>query len=382
MLEVIGRGSYGIVWAARDKKTNAAVAIKAIRRQALMSAASRDQLVREVNTLATIKHRNVVSFVECYEDSSHVHIVTELCGQELYDYIVENEFLPEMKAKRICLQIFSAVRHLHQRGFVHRDIKPENFCLCDADHRKFSVKLIDFGLCCQHQNKPMLNRCGSYFYVAPEVLNRRYSGGSCDVWSVGVVLFVMLVGYPPFYGQTDEEIAERVKHSEPDFTQQRWQKISSEAKDLVCRLLVKNPNRRLSAAQALQHAWFTDLPEASSTMLPVAQQVPDSTKRRRSKSLELGRSLTEVSEEGSCQREQDKSDANRSHASTYSPAELKMLQAQMSECHLHADPAQPPTLPMSPQKRQPQPPAQPQQRQKRTIFGRSFRRKTNSVAAE
>jgi len=373
LCEIVGRGSYGVVWRATEVATQKKVAIKAIKRTSLMTADSREQFAREVGALAVIRHARIVSFKECYEDASHVYIVTELCGQELYERIVEKSCLPESQTKQICHQILQAVGHLHQRGFVHRDIKPENFCI---EHRN-QVKLIDFGLCCRHQNQVMENRCGSYFYVAPEVLDREYTGGSCDVWSVGVVLFVMLVGYPPFYGETDEEIAEQVKTAEPDLSQERWHAISDQAKDLVLKLLVKDPTRRITAAEALGHTWFEEIVVATTAPKLPVPCLSDSSKRRRSRSLELRncRSLTESDNDHGAinlfvQR--------RDHAQTCTAAELSLLQSQLQQCSLQqVDPASRTLRPQPPQK---------QKQTRSAIFRRSFRRKThrrkaNSIAA-
>jgi len=367
MLQVIGRGSYGTVWLAQDTTTNQHVAIKAIKRQTLLTPESQSQLRREITALAAIRHQNVVAFRECYEDNAHVYIVTELCGQELYDHIVENEFIPEHKTKKICYQILHAVQHLHSKGMVHRDIKPENFCLCGEN--KDVVKLIDFGLCCVHRNEVMGNRCGSYFYVAPEVLHKSYRGGSCDVWSVGVVLFVMLVGYPPFYGETDAEIAEQVMNAEVDLTQARWTNISDEAKDLITRLLNKNPNQRINVTEALSHPWLREMHrEYTKTSLPVPSLL-ECTKRRRSKSLELrGTDYEEPAPK-------TPPDA-RMPSQTCGEQELHTLEGAINSLDLCADPANAPRI-------TPQPPKQPRpdkMKDKLVIFRRSFRRKANSVA--
>jgi len=349
MCDVLGHGSYGTVWRAKEISTQKEFAIKAIKRQSLMSNNAREQFRAEVGALATIRHTNVVSFKEVFEDATSVFIVTEVAGQELYECIVEHGFLEEKRAKHICRQMLAAIGHLHQHGYVHRDIKPENVCLGKND----LAKLIDFGLCVSHQNKVMGNRCGSYFYVAPEVLDKQYSGGGCDVWSVGVVLFVMLVGYPPFYGESDDEIAEQVKTAAPDLTQARWQVISDSAKRLVLKLLVKDPHLRVSAKEALSDPWFEDAEAALAPTVPVATLL-DTSKRRRSRSLELAsRCFPEATELTSLQ--------------------CQLQQCQLEESHLQADPACEIETPRPPQ------PPQPQKQKRGTMFRRSFRRKVHSV---
>jgi len=380
---------------ALDTTTNKQVAIKAINRRSLVTAEARGQLRREIAALASIKHRNIVAFRECYEDNNHVYIVTEVCGQELYDHIVDNGFISEAKSKRLCRQMLHAVEHLHKNGFVHRDIKPENFCLGNIEsgtsESDLNVKLIDFGLCCQHRGQVMQNRCGSYFYVAPEVLHKSYSGGTCDVWSVGVVLFVMLVGYPPFYGETDDEIAAQVKNAEPDLTLERWHGISKEAKDLVLRLLVKDPAKRLTAAQALRDPWLCEAKPTATTRLTIPTLL-ECTKRRRSRSLELStmnRSLTDQSDSSLSLQRGSTSGADpaanpRLHAQTYDAEDLQALQSSMKDFHLQVEGADPASMPLSSGTHTPAPPKQPRaerQTKRNAIFRRSFRRKTrNSVA--
>lgn len=380
MLSVIGRGSYGTVWLAQDTASNKKVAIKAIKRHTLLSSESRKQLKREIAALASVKHHNVVAFRECYEDNSNVYIVTEVCGQELYDHIVDQGFLSEKQTKLICHQILLAVQHLHAKGMVHRDIKPENFCLCGSE--KNIVKLIDFGLCCVHNDETMHKRCGSYFYVAPEVLAKNYKGGTCDVWSVGVVLFVMLVGYPPFYGETDAEIADQVKHADPDLTQKRWKNISEDAKDLVLRMLNKSPKQRINITEALNHPWLREVCEARAQVRLPVPSLLECTKRRRSKSLELisrsgpddcvqnlhmhAKGMVQGDGEGSC-----------AHSQTCDDDEIQTLQGHLRDFRLCADPANAPSTSLS---MTPEIPKQPR-RPKRIIFGRSFRRRANLIAA-
>jgi len=204
----------------------------------------------------------------------------------------------------------------------------------------------------------MTNRCGSYFYVAPEVLNKHYRGGSCDLWSVGVVLFVMLVGYPPFSGDTDQEIAERVRNQNVSMSHERWDEISDEAKDLVRRLLNKDANVRIGCSQALAHPWLAE--EATESVEPVTTLV-DHMKRRRSRSLELN------------SRNEEESRADKP---TDSCAED--LTASIQELHLvpSSDPASQPLAALI----VPQPPEMDKQG-KLSFFKRSFRRRKEASKA-
>lgn len=257
---IVGRGGYGVVWLGRDVQTDEVVAIK---RQPFDNSSTRSELCREVKALATLQHRNIVEFKEVYEDPGafgcgHACIVTEACGGDLCDRVMEHGVIPELACKRICFQILHAVNYMHKRGYCHRDIKPENICLSGVSQD--FVKIIDFGLCCkQGGEKIMTRQCGSPFYVAPEVLNKSYTKGSCDVWSIGVVLFVMLAGYTPFYGETDAETAQCVLSADVEFEGEEWEAVTNTAQDLISKLLVKNPAERITAAEALQHPWFEGL---------------------------------------------------------------------------------------------------------------------------
>lgn len=179
-------------------------------------------------------------------------------GGELFDRIVAAHRFTEKHAADIMNQMLSAVKHLHEKGIVHRDLKPENFLMDDTTENA-EVKLIDFGLSKRFSSQDEMERMhtvvGTPYYVAPEVLKGNYDV-SCDVWSLGVILFVFLCGYPPFEGDNNKEIFRNVIKQPLTFDPADWNNISGLAKDLVCKMLEKDASRRISAQQCLEHPWF------------------------------------------------------------------------------------------------------------------------------
>jgi calcium-dependent protein kinase len=219
-------------------------------------------LEEELAILSQVDHPNIIRFHETYIDYRYVHIVMELSeGGELFEKIVEMHKFSEAQAASLMKKILSAVKHLHERGIVHRDLKPENFLFSDHSDDA-EIKLIDFGLSKRfghiHEHDPlekMHTIVGTPYYVAPEVLKGNYDF-SCDVWSLGVILFIMLCGYPPFEGDNNKEIFKRVLTQDLEFDPADWTEISQQVKDLLCRMLEKDPLKRISIVDCLNHPWF------------------------------------------------------------------------------------------------------------------------------
>jgi len=184
----------------------------------------------------------------------------EYCkGGELFDRIVAAQRFTERHAADIMSQMLSAVKHLHEKGIVHRDLKPENFLMDDTTENA-EVKLIDFGLSKRFSQQDEIEKMhtvvGTPYYVPPEVLKGNYDI-NCDVWSLGVILFVFLCGYPPFEGDNNKEIFRNVMKSPLTFDPSDWNSVSTKAKDLVTKMLNKDPEQRISAQDCLNHPWFT-----------------------------------------------------------------------------------------------------------------------------
>lgn len=174
----------------------------------------------------------------------------------MFDRIVEKEYFCEQDAAKLFKQILMALNYCHSNNIVHRDLKPENFLFVSKDDSS-DLKIIDFGLSKIMNGgklQRMKTRAGTPYYISPEVLAGNYDL-SCDLWSAGVMLYAMLCGYPPFYGEEKEDILDMVKKQVFDYDGEEWDKISADAKDLVSKLLVKD-DQRLTAEEALQHQWM------------------------------------------------------------------------------------------------------------------------------
>lgn len=250
----LGKGTYGEVSGATHIETGQRRAIKVIARSKIRNW---ERFQTEVKILQTLDHPNVIKLYEYFEDDTNVYLVTELCtGGELFDRIIKEEYFNEKKAARIFKQILQALNYCHSMNIVHRDLKPENFLFVSPDENS-DLKIIDFGLSKIMEGgklQRMKTRAGTPYYISPEVLAGNYDA-SCDLWSAGCMLYILLCGYPPFYGDNNQEILQMVKTGVFDFDGEEWDDIDSNAKDLIKKLITR-PERRMDAAEALQHGWL------------------------------------------------------------------------------------------------------------------------------
>ncbi|PRQ47920.1 putative protein kinase CAMK-CDPK family [Rosa chinensis] len=259
--EEVGRGHFGYTCKATFKKgelKGQQVAVKVIPKVKMTTAIAIEDVRREVKILKALTgHSNLVQFYDAYEDHDNVYIVMELCeGGELLDRILaRGGKYTEEDARTVMIQILNVVAFCHLQGVVHRDLKPENFLFTSNDEDS-QLKAIDFGLSDFVKPDERLNDIvGSAYYVAPEVLHRAY-GTEADVWSVGVIAYILLCGSRPFWARTESGIFRAVLKADPSFDETPWPTLSTEAKDFVKRLLNKDPRKRMTAAQALSHPWL------------------------------------------------------------------------------------------------------------------------------
>ncbi|CAN8254792.1 unnamed protein product [Cochlearia groenlandica] len=265
--EEVGRGHFGYTCAAKFKKGDnkgQQVAVKVIPKSKMTTAIAIEDVRREVKILRALSgHSNLPHFYDAYEDHENVYIVMELCeGGELLDRILSRGGkYTEEDAKTVMIQILNVVAFCHLQGVVHRDLKPENFLFTSKEDTS-QLKAIDFGLSDYVRPDERLNDIvGSAYYVAPEVLHRSYST-EADIWSVGVIVYILLCGSRPFWARTESGIFRAVLKADPSFDDTPWPLLSPEARDFVKRLLNKDPRKRLTAAQALSHPWIKDSNDA------------------------------------------------------------------------------------------------------------------------
>ncbi|CAN6485130.1 unnamed protein product [Victoria cruziana] len=257
MEKELGRGQFGITYRCTELATGIQYACKTIAKSKLVTKADIEDMKREVMILQHLTGQpNIVEFKGAYEDGRFVHLVMELCsGGELFDRIIAKGSYSEKEAARICRQIANVVNACHFMGVIHRDLKPENFLLESKDDNS-PIKATDFGLSVFiEQGKVYTEIVGSAYYVAPEVLRRRY-GKEIDIWSVGVILYILLSGVPPFWAETERGIFDAILKGQIDFQSEPWPSITDSAKDLVRKMLTSDPKKRLTAAQVLEHPWI------------------------------------------------------------------------------------------------------------------------------
>ena len=215
-------------------------------------------LKTELEILKSLNHPNLIKFYETYQDERFFHLVMEYCtGGELLERIVEKGHLNEQEAGKIMSKAFSAVQHLHINHIIHRDLKPENFLFSNRSEEA-ELKIIDFGLATKYRESSgnyLKTVVGTALYVAPEVLKGHYRE-KCDEWSLGVIMYVLLCGSSPFEGLNNNEIFKKVKLGKYYPKEEDWENISDEAKDLVSKLLEFNSDKRITAAEALNHPWL------------------------------------------------------------------------------------------------------------------------------
>lgn len=255
----LGQGQFGTTFLCVEKGTGIKYACKSIAKRKLLTDEDVEDVRREIQIMHHLSgHPNIIAIKGAYEDVISVHVVMELCaGGELFDRIIQRGHYTERKAAELTRTIVGVVEACHSLGVMHRDLKPENFLL--VDHKEDSLlKTIDFGLSIFFKPGETFNDVvGSPYYVAPEVLKKRY-GPEADVWSAGVIVYILLSGVPPFWAETEQGIFEQVLHGDLDFSSDPWPSISESAKDLVRRMLIRDPRRRLTVREVLCHPWVQD----------------------------------------------------------------------------------------------------------------------------
>lgn len=259
LVEKVGEGAYGEVYVCEHKESGDRRAVKILD---VSSERQYDVVLNEFSILKGLDHPNLLKIYHLYEDSDggKCYIVSDLYdGGELFDEIEEYGCLEEESAAIMMNQLLSCINYLHSQGIAHRDLKPENILLADEDMRLDAIKVIDFGLSAlfdDYENDRFTDQVGSAYYIAPEVLRGNY-GPKCDVWSCGVIAFVLMCGDAPFYGESEHDVLDMVIKGEFSFEDNEiWKTISPEAMDFVEWLLSYNEGERPTAKEALRHPWL------------------------------------------------------------------------------------------------------------------------------
>ncbi|KAF3442777.1 hypothetical protein FNV43_RR16694 [Rhamnella rubrinervis] len=253
----LGHGQFGTTFLCVERATGKEYACKSIAKRKLLTQEDVEDVRREIQILHHMAgNPNVISIKGAYEDAVAVHVVMELCaGGELFDRIIKKGHYTERKAAQLMKTIVGVIEDCHSLGVMHRDLKPENFLFVN-DQEDSPLKAIDFGLSVFFKpGEIFYDVVGSPYYVAPEVLRKRY-GPEADVWSAGVMLYILLSGVPPFWAESEQDIFDEVLHGDLDFSSDPWPRISEGAKNLVRKMLVRDPKKRLTAHEVLCHPWI------------------------------------------------------------------------------------------------------------------------------
>ena len=251
----LGSGAFAEVRFCVHKQNKVNRAVKIISKQMLESEAAKNQFIKEVEILKLLDHPNIIRVFEFFEDEWYYYIVMEHCGGgELFDEILKQKQFSEFEAAHIVRQVFSCIAYLHSINVIHRDIKPENLLL-EEKNDVFNIKLIDFGIATTNSKNGVIGMIGTPSYIAPEVITGRYNE-KCDVWSAGALMYILLSGYPPFQGPSTTDVFNMIKRCVYILDGYGWENISSDAKDLIRKMLTPAKNR-ISAAQVLKHRWIT-----------------------------------------------------------------------------------------------------------------------------
>ncbi|GJN23700.1 hypothetical protein PR202_gb11369 [Eleusine coracana subsp. coracana] len=264
----LGRGEFGVTRLATDRATRERLACKSIPKRRLRTAVDVGDVRREVAIMASLPdHPSLVRLRAAYEDADAVHLVMELCdGGELFDRIVARGRYTERAAAAAARTVAEVVRACHAHGVMHRDLKPENF-LYEGRGDDARLKAIDFGLSVFFRpGERFTEIVGSPYYMAPEVLRRSY-GPEVDVWSAGVILYILLCGVPPFWAETEQGVARAILRGSLDLDREPWPRISHGAKDLVRQMLQMDPKKRPTAQQVLEHPWLQNARKAPNVPL-------------------------------------------------------------------------------------------------------------------
>nr|AZI75701.1 tCaMKII-GFP [Expression vector TaCPtCaMKIIGFP] len=267
LFEELGKGAFSVVRRCVKVLAGQEYAAKIINTKKL-SARDHQKLEREARICRLLKHPNIVRLHDSISEEGHHYLIFDLVtGGELFEDIVAREYYSEADASHCIQQILEAVLHCHQMGVVHRDLKPENLLLA-SKLKGAAVKLADFGLAIEVEGEQQawFGFAGTPGYLSPEVLRKDPYGKPVDLWACGVILYILLVGYPPFWDEDQHRLYQQIKAGAYDFPSPEWDTVTPEAKDLINKMLTINPSKRITAAEALKHPWISHRSTVASCM--------------------------------------------------------------------------------------------------------------------
>ncbi|XP_056322466.1 calcium/calmodulin-dependent protein kinase type II subunit beta, partial [Danio aesculapii] len=267
LYEELGKGAFSVVRRCAKLCTGQEYASKIINTKKL-SARDHQKLEREARICRLLKHSNIVRLHDSISEEGFHYLLFDLVtGGELFEDIVAREYYSEADASHCIQQILEAVLHCHQMGVVHRDLKPENLLLA-SKCKNAAVKLADFGLAIEVQGdqQAWFGFAGTPGYLSPEVLRKEAYGKPVDIWACGVILYILLVGYPPFWDEDQHKLYQQIKAGAYDFPSPEWDTVTPEAKNLINQMLTINPVKRITAQEALKHPWVCQRSTVASMM--------------------------------------------------------------------------------------------------------------------
>jgi len=256
--KVIGRGAFSVVKEGIRKASGKRYAVKCISKK-LIDKKELQLLEREIDIMKKLQHPNIIQLMEVVDSPDTLYLVLEFAsGGELFDAIVNKGSYSEVDAAKIIRQILEAILYVHNHGIAHRDLKPENLLLVKDDTGNEIIKIADFGLSKDFGQEQLQTSCGTPDYVAPEVLMGEPYDVAVDVWSIGVISYVLLCGFPPFYGDSQKELFENIMSGRYDFPDPEWTEVSDQAKNFIKKILVVDAEKRYTAAEALADDWMQE----------------------------------------------------------------------------------------------------------------------------
>jgi len=256
LLDELGRGSFSVVYECRHKKTKKTFAVKVVDKKQIVDAKIQQRLEGEVSILQKVSHPNIVPLYEVYDTAEKIFMVMDLVdGGELFKKILQRGFYSEKEACEVVRGLLDAVRYLHERKIIHRDLKPENLLIRKG--KDTQILLTDFGLSRILGEESLASTAvGTPYYVAPEIILARGYDTQVDLWSIGVITYFILAGFPPFMGESLPDIVDLILKCGYSFPSPYFDEVSSEAKDFIRRLLVLEPAHRMTADEAMKHPWI------------------------------------------------------------------------------------------------------------------------------